>query len=363
MPNTFRATTVLEDSDTSFTHPGIPSDANSNNASRSSNANAEVIVCQDKQFVCPEQGEKKSTSSSTPISCSARDEHTFGAHSSRKSATAMRMKVLIVCAREDEVRSLREGLEDLNHRVLICSDLAGGAKWLRDWRPDLLITEENLARGAKNCGLRLAELCRTAFEQGQGSFRTQALILVPIADWDRIKRAQGTGAHVIVKSSNFDAVVRYVQTIADNVMTDRILGPILFGVHRFRGEAPLRFCRNCEWVGASLSYGMSQTDISLTPVRAVLLNCLLFSRRGLSPGEIVSVVNEHPFLQTLLKARLLQESAIKMEIARLRRDIGLALGKLGAPYEGSHFIPPVPHSAEKYRLSANWQLSHVHSES
>ncbi len=169
-----------------------------------------------------------------------------------------------------------------------------------------------------------------AAERGQGSFCTKALILVPFADWDRINRARRTGAHVIVKSTNFGAVVRYVQVIADNLTTDRMLGPILFGIHRFSGAVP-HHCGHCEWVGASVSYGTSQADIHSTPVRAALFNCLLFHGRGLAAAEIVRMVNEHRFLKLLLKGRALRASAIKMEIARLRRDIAEGLEKSVPP--------------------------------
>jgi hypothetical protein len=51
-------------------------------------------------------------------------------------------------------------------------------------------------------------------------------------------RAHRTGAHVIVKGGNFDAAIRYVQTIADGLVTDRLLGPALVGMHRYRGKSP-----------------------------------------------------------------------------------------------------------------------------
>jgi hypothetical protein len=361
MTNTFRAITVPVTSDTSFAQLGSPSNESLDHELRSRNANASCIDCQDRQVRGLDQSER-STSPLERISCPAQGEIPLRTSSLWKPVTGIRMKILVACANEAEIQSLREGLEELNHRVLICSNWSEGAKWLRDWRPDLLITEEKVARGAGSCGLGLAELCRTAFEQGPGSFRTQALILVPIADWDRMKRAQGTGAHVIVKSVNFDAVVRYVQTIADSLTTDRVIGPILFGIHRFSGEAPLRFCHNCEWIGASLSYGSTQADVSFTTVRETLFNSLLFSRRGLSALEIAEMIDKHRFLKSLLKGRTLRQSAIKMEISRLRQDIEEALRRIGAPYGGNHFLPLVQHGFERYRLAGNWHLSHVPSE-
>jgi hypothetical protein len=358
MTNTFRATTVPLGSDTSFTQLGSPSNENLNSTLPPCNANAGLIDGQDERVDGGSQSEK-STSPLTTISCPVQAERSANALHLTKTVTAMRMKILIASANEGEVQSLRYGLEELAHRVLTCCGLSEGARWLRDWQPDLLITEENLVRGDRNCGLRLAELCRMATERGQGTFCTQALILVPVADWDRMKRAQGTGAHVIVKSPSFDAVVRYVQTIADRLTTDRVLGPILFGIHRFRGVAPQRFCSSCGWVGASLSYGTSQTDVPLTCVRATILNSLLFCRRGLSPAEIAGMIDQHRFLKSLLKGRTLRQSAIKMEITRLRQDIEEALRRIGAPYGGNHFVPLVQHGFERYRLAGNWQLSHV----
>lgn len=355
MTNTFRETTVRADSDASFAQLGSSSNENLNGTLQPANANAGHIDCQDIGPGNCEQG-KESTSPLAAISCPVR---AVGAASLRKAVSGARLRILLACTNQSEVRSLREALEDLNPRVLTCSTLAEGAKWLRDWQPDLLITEECIARGDGNCGLRLAELCRIATEQGQGSFRTQALILVPIADWDRVKRAQRTCAHVILKSQNFDAVVRYVQTIADSLTTDRLLGPILFGIHQFCGEAPQRFCRTCDWVGASLFYGTSQTDVPLTPVRATILNSLLFSRRGLSALEIAEMIDKSRFLKSLFRERTIRQSAIKIEITRLRQDLEEALRRIGAPYRGNHFLPLVQHGFERYRLAGNWHLSHM----
>jgi hypothetical protein len=272
------------------------------------------------------------------------------------------MKVLIASAENNWSGILRESLEALSHRVLVTSESGDATKWLRDWQPDILVTEENIRRGDRDSGLRLAELCTIASEQGHGAFRTQTLILLPVADWDRIKRAQRTGAHVIVKSSTFDAVVRYIQTVADNLTTDKALGPMLIGLHQFPGRLPDKSCQNCKWVGASLSYETSKTDVQLTAVRATIFNCLLFSRRGMSPAEVVKMANEQQYFRLLLKGRPLRESAIKMEITRLRRDIGEALERIGVPYGGGHFLPPVSHGIEKYRLTGNWHLFHVPSK-
>jgi hypothetical protein len=355
--NTLRATTAPEGSDTLSIYPEILS-AENNSGTQQFHASAGGSGCQGglSQPARP----RESSVSGIPPEATRCPKTTKGAivfHP--KSSAHLGLKVLLASANNCETGILQEALQELGHRVLVCARFDEAAKRLNDWQPDLLLTEECIARGDRNCGLRLVELCGMATEQAQGTFCTQALILVPVADWDRMKRAQGTGAHVIVKSPSFDAVVRYVQTIADRLTTDRVLGPILFGIHRFRGVALQRFCSSCEWVGASLSYGTSQTDVPLTSVRATILNSLLFCRRGLSPGEIAGMIDQHRFLKFLLKGKTLRPSAIKMEITRLRRDIEEALRRIGAPYGGNHFLPLVQHGFERYRLAGNWHLSHA----
>jgi len=74
------------------------------------------------------------------------------------------------------------------------------------------------------------------------------------------------------------------------------------------------------------------------------------------------MTDERHFLQALLKGRTIRPAAVKMEVARLRRDIAEGLDKIGAPYDGSHFLPPVSQASEKYRLAGNWQLWHLCDE-
>ncbi len=275
------------------------------------------------------------------------------------SLTTTRLKILVVCGKTNEADLLRIAIEDLNHRVLTCSTVNEAARWLREWQPDLLVTDESLGSGELYSGLRLAELCRLGAESGQGYGYTRALIVVPDPDWSRVKNARQTGAHVIVKNLGLFPIVRYVQTIADNLTTDRNLGPVLFGMHQLRGQVPERLCKRCNWIGASVSYGTSQTDLGLTPVRSSLLNALFFHRRGQTAGSIETLVTETPFLRSLLKGRKMRESAIKMEICRLRGDIQDGLQKIGAPYGGHHFLPYVAHSVATYQLAGNWQLAHI----
>ena len=270
------------------------------------------------------------------------------------------MKTLIALENDAEAQLLQTGLESINYRVLVCHEAIGATKHLLDWQPDVLVTEEKLERGESNSGLRLAELFRLSTEQRHGCSRTQALILVPFADWDRIKRAQRTGAHVIVKTANFDAVIRYVQTVVDDLATDRLLGPALVGIHRFTRNSPCTNCDNCQWVGAEILYGSSKTDVhNLTAVRIVLLNALLFRRRGQRPIDIENAGRESPFLKRLLGKHVLLQSAVKMEVTRLRKHFDDELKVLGTPYTGRHFLPYLTHSAETYRLSGSRRLVHI----
>jgi hypothetical protein len=311
------------------------------------------------------------TDTTPEYSFSATHRHTAKLQPTRQGATpqaatkghfvtAVRLKVLLALAKREEAHALQQELESLGHRVQICREVDEALRFLIKWPPDLIITDEQLDRAQPFAGLRLAEYCRVAEDQINGWKGARTVILIPVADWDRFKRAQDTGAHVVLKKS-FDAVVRYVQTIADNLVTDRVLGPVLVGVHKFKGDMPTPNCKNCEWVGATVSYGSSETDVAhLTPVRTALLNILLFRRRGLSPSAIVARARE-TFFKRILKQHELRESAVKMEITRLRQDIGKALEWIGIPYSGAHFLPLLPYDVKTYGLSGNRRLIHVPS--
>ncbi len=272
------------------------------------------------------------------------------------------MKILLALERESDAQLLAAELEALGHRTVIGSGLGECAKLLRHWQPEMIVADERLRRDQPESGLRLAEICRINTEGTYSSCRAQALVLLPVADWDRMRLAQSTGAHVVVKGSNFDAVVRCVETAADNLTTDRMLGPVLLGVHRFQGRAPHKLCISCKWEGASVCYGTSEAEIDLTPVRMAMLNALFRMRRGQSAAEIAQTVNESVSLRSFLKGRPLKESSVKMEVSRIRDDIGIGLKRIGAPYAGCHFLPFVPHSVQRYRLAGNWRLLHVPEE-
>ncbi|HEY6763224.1 MAG TPA: hypothetical protein VI386_00505 [Candidatus Sulfotelmatobacter sp.] len=270
------------------------------------------------------------------------------------------LKILIGLQDSKQAKLLQLDLECLGHRVQPFQKLGGAVEWLRKWQPDLIVVEEEMGRGQPDAGLRLAEYCRATEDRVNGWPSTRTLLLISVQDWNRFKRAQQTGAHVVFKGTNFDAVIRYIQTIADNLATDRMLGPALIGIHKYKGEVPHPKCDDCEWIGGTVSYASSQTDLEcLTPVRIALLNILLFRRRGQSPTAIVDVCGESLFLKRILRGHVLRGSAVKMEMTRLRKVIGEALGAIGAPYTGDHFLPFVLHGLQTYRLSGNRRLIHV----
>lgn len=272
------------------------------------------------------------------------------------------LKIIIALQRNEDADRLRNELEFLGHRVQCCRNLGEALRFLRDWQPDLVVTEEGLGSEQSDAGLRLAEHCRATEDRVNGWPGTRTLIFIPIPDWERFKRAQQTGSHVIVKGSNFDSTLRYIQTIADNIVTDRMLGPALTGIHRFKGDCPHPKCENCEWIGATISYGSSQTDVQhLTPVRIALLNILLFRRRGQSLIAIVEVCRDSSFIKGILQKHVVRESAIKMEITRLRGHFDDALGAIGAPYASTHFLPLSCHGEKRYFLAGNRRLIHVPS--
>jgi hypothetical protein len=270
------------------------------------------------------------------------------------------LRILIALQKHEEADALKQGLECLGHRVQCFCDFRGALRWLRDWQPDLVVTEERLGREEPDGGLRLAEYCRATEDHVNGGPLTRTLMLIPIPDWDRFKRAQQTGAHVIAKGTNFDSAIRYIETIADNIATDRMLGPALTGIHRFRGGAPHPNCEDCEWIGANISYGSSQVEVQhLTPVRIALLNALLFRRRGQSPAAIVDICLESRFIKRILRKHVVRESAVKMEITRLRQHFEQALEAIGTHHTGKDLLPLVPHGAQTYSLSGNRRLIHI----
>jgi hypothetical protein len=274
-----------------------------------------------------------------------------------------RLKILVVLQKHEEACALQQDLECLGHRVECCRNLNEAVRWLRDWQPDLVVTEEGLGREAPDSGLRLAECCRATEDHVNGWPGARTLMFIPIPDWERFKRAQQTGAHVIVKGADFDDAIRYIQTIADNLVTDRMLGPALSGMHRFKGDGPHSKCENCEWSGATISYGSSQADVrNLTPVRIALLNVLLFRHHGQSPAAITDICLQSLFIKRILQKHVVRESAIKMEITRLRRHFDEALETLGTHCTGKDFLPLVPHGAKTYCLSGNRRLIHFPGE-
>lgn len=272
------------------------------------------------------------------------------------------LKILLVMQKDWEVSWLLESLQQLEHVVKHCSDMDRANQLLETWSPDMLVVDDNLGRLQPNAGLTLAERHRATRELGPGRPQTQAIVLIPTADWDRFQTARRTGAHVIVKGSNFEKVIRYVQVVADELTTDRSLGPILLGVHGFLGNAPQRDCSTCKWIGSSIAYCRSEADVDLPPVRATLLNVLMLHRRGQSPINISETVNGSHFLRRVLGKDFFLPTAVKMAATLLRGSFQETLEELGVPYSGAHFLPCVKHGMERYRLAGNWQLVHIPQE-
>lgn len=281
-------------------------------------------------------------------------------HGESCQAGSLGLKVLIVFQRAEESSFLSGCLENLGCRVLIVRNLNEAIGRLQEWQPDLVIAEEGLGPKQPEAGLRLAEYCLCMEDRVNGWPGARTVLLIPVPDWDRFKRAQETGAHVIFKGRSFDAVIRYIETVADGLITDRILGPALVGIHRYKGEQPDQDCSNCEWVGAEISYGSSKTTMQgLTAVLIVLLNTLLFRRRGLGATEIEDICRKSLFLSKLLGKHGFRYSAVRMEATRLRKHFDNALRGLGIPYVGRHFLPLLLYGANTYRLSGNRRLIHV----
>lgn len=262
-----------------------------------------------------------------------------------------------------EATSLQQSLAQFEHIVQNCSDMEQATKLLWTWHPDLLITEESIGRFHPQAGLRLAETCRNmhvaippVFDT---NFATKVVLLVPVNDWSRIRRARSTGAHVLVKSANYEKVVRYIQTLVDDLITDRMLGPVLFGFHGFRGSAPDPKCNRCTWLKSGVMYDVTDKDLDLPPIQTALLNALLMCRRGQSPGDIEIMIKQSPFFRQVLKKQTLRSSAVKMNITRLRKNIGIGLQEIGAPYDPTHFLPWVQYGIQRYHLAGNWYLIHV----
>jgi len=73
----------------------------------------------------------------------------------------------------------------------------------------------------------------------------------------------------------------------------------------------------------------------------------------------VDACEESGFLKIFLRGHVLKETAIKMELTRLRHDLGDALQAIGAPYSAEHFLPFASHGAKRYYLAGNYRLVHI----
>jgi CheY-like chemotaxis protein len=268
------------------------------------------------------------------------------------------LKILLAIKAEDAA-NLRRALEDLGHRVEWCSQLEPAVLKLRTWQPDLLIVDEGLDRRAPEAGIRLATMCWELAETSPGRQGTQAILLVTSAEWSHFAAARRTGAHVVHKTADLGATIRYVQAVSDQLATDRILGPVLIGVHGYYGVAPEPDCAHCEWRGSSLLYGTSRRDLGFYPLGVLILNILMARRRGQSVDEMAQLAGKNAFLRRLHGKRPFQTTSVKMEVTRMRQTIRDECDNLGSSCGGTHFLPTVRHGFERYRLTGNWQLLHV----
>lgn len=268
------------------------------------------------------------------------------------------LKIVSALTAETQAKQLQNCLEALGHRVATCPELQAAKILISSWHPDLIITEENLGHQA-DAGLELAKFCRQESVNGTGRTGIQVIVLVCGSDWCRFSRARSTGAHILLTTQDFSAVERYVQCVADQLVTDRIFGPTLTGIHMFDGADPQRNCATCSWYGCSISYGTSEVWPTLQPGRIAILNVLMSRRRGLTPREIVADAHSNSLVRALLNGHRLLPTSIKMNVTRLRRNFTSGLDNIGAPYTGSHFLPELDYGCERYRLSGNWQLVHI----
>ena len=274
-----------------------------------------------------------------------------------KGTSLLYSNVLIALSSFSNANLIAEAVASVHVRTYVCTTSEQANEALTQGNFDLVVVEENLGR-QRQAGLMLAERCRTSRELAVGRMGARAIVVVGDPDWDRVHRARHTGASVVV-SSDPSALICHIQTAIDGLMTDAILGPTLYAIHKVWGKAPVSQCDRCVWHGATISYSSSDVDLHCTPVRETLLNALMFVRRGQTAAHIVEVVHHSRFLQSLLRGKTLKESAVKMEMARLRDDFDRGLRAIGAPYQGIHFLPTVAYETRSYRLHGNWNIVHL----
>lgn len=268
-----------------------------------------------------------------------------------------RLRVLLALTNTEEVECLRAHVEDRGHSVSVleCSsslpDIAADI--------DVLICDDRWNRPHHQDGLWLAEQCRGLNEHRLGRLRTQAILLISSRDWFQFLNARRTGAHVVVRPK-IDLVLRYIDVVAEELINDRILGPMLVGLHTPRGSSGTHDdCSFCEWIGCSLLYGTSEVNVLLPATGTAVLNALMFRRRGQSPEQISSEIRSHSFLRRLVLGRTVSARSIKMEISRIRKAIDNGLRLLGAPYRSIDLLPNLEYAHRQYHLSGNWQIVHL----
>lgn len=271
-----------------------------------------------------------------------------------------RLRVLIALASSSETECLRAHLQDQGHSVALvdCHTLFNGLAA----DTDVLICDDRWNRPNREDGRWLAEQCRAVNEVRPGRLRVQVILLISSGDWFHFLSARRTGAHVIVRPTRIGALLRYLDLVAEQLIDDRVLGPMLIGMHSRRATNSEIGCNSCEWIGCSLLYGTSEVDIPLSRNRSAVLNALMLRRRGQSLEQISNAIGSHHLLSKLAFRRTLRSRSIKMEISRIRNSIDGGLRQLGAPYTSIEFLPKPGYGHEQYRLTGNWQLVHLSAD-
>jgi hypothetical protein len=269
------------------------------------------------------------------------------------------LKTLLALSSTSEAEFLSYALEERGHRVITCTQFNQAVKFLNSWEPGLVVLDEQFDRQEANSGVRLSNIGKSRYELVPGATVTKFLMLIPSRDRNRFQQAKACGAYGIEKSANFEKVIRYIDTFADDLWTDRIVGPVLLAIHECSRSAQAAGCTHCKWRGALLSYGPNERDIDPPRVLAALLGILSLHRRGLPAEEIVRISTRLNLTRDTLQGHQLSESSLKMEVSRLRDFLGAELVELGTDYLGAHFLPPLNHGCEKYRLRGNFGILHV----
>lgn len=270
------------------------------------------------------------------------------------------LRVLVAIPSSIELDLISEALEAHGHCVVPCNQ---GPQAVRElYRQismlDLVIADETFGRLDPDGGIELAEICQTQRER-RGAGYPEVIVIMRSLDRFRFLRAQRSGAHCVARGKNFDALIGYVQTIADQLSTAELLGPILFARHSYSGLEPDADCAHCRWLGASLRYGLKECEVGHLPPRpAATLIALMQRHRSQSDIQIAEFINTRAICQQLLRFKTFRSSAVRMEVSRTRGCFDAPLSEIGSTCKGKDLIP-FSDKNEGYRLICNWKVIHV----